>query len=447
MEKEMTKRAIVIGAGAAGVSAAFRLQQAGCAVRLIERDAEVGGRTRSKRENGFIMDIAAGLMPSTYTAVFRLMEDAGLKDMLEPMRSPTAIYRDGKLHYIEAKSIVGSMMKTKIISLGSKLKLIPAVFTASKMWNSLGFVNLGLAAPYDNEDESLADFTRRVMSEEVLEYLVNPMQKLMYVTSAAQSSVIDLFWSVKNLFADDAFCVKGGMGCIVDEICEQLNVSLNTEVLSVTEVGNTVEVTMRGTDGIESTETVDICVIATPANLVPNIDRGLSEADREYLRKLRYSKLADVHVQLRERPTEKAVLIMVPDTTDKDLCGVLLDHNKGNDRAPPNKGSLSIYLDDVWVRKNQSLSDEEVFQTAMAKAEKVLPGVTALVDGYHVQRWDFAATLSYPGCYKAMAKFVSGLDTKRRVQLAGDYFSLASVNSAVTSGELSAKRLLNNFVY
>ena len=75
-----------------------------------------------------------------------------------------------------------------------------------------------------------------------------------------------------------------------------------------------------------------------------------------------------------------------------------------------------------------------------------MPGITDLVEGYHVQRWEFAATLSHPGCYKKLAKFVEGLDVKRRVQLAGDYYSLACVNTAVTSGELVAKRLIENYV-
>ena len=103
----MSIKAIVIGAGAAGTSAAFRLQKAGCDVRLIERDAQVCGRTRSLHQNGFIMDIGAGLLPSSYTGFLSLMEDAGLKDMLEPMRNPTAVWRDGKLHYIEATNMAG----------------------------------------------------------------------------------------------------------------------------------------------------------------------------------------------------------------------------------------------------------------------------------------------------------------------------------------------------
>ena len=112
----MKTRAIVIGAGAAGLSAAFRLQQAGCEVRILESGPEVGGRTRSIIRNGYIIDIAAGLLPSSYTAFLRLMDDAGLNDLLEPMTSPTAVWRDGKLHYIDAANMAGSLWNTKLIS-------------------------------------------------------------------------------------------------------------------------------------------------------------------------------------------------------------------------------------------------------------------------------------------------------------------------------------------
>lgn len=443
----MSIKAIVIGAGPAGASAAFRLKQAGCEVQLIESNDCVGGRTRTVREGGFIMDIGAGLLPSTYTSLLRLMKDAGMADMLEPMRSPTAIWRDGQLHYIESANMAGSMLKTKLVSFGTKLGMLPAVFDMMKMWKHLDFENLGRSAPFDNPNESLAAYTRRVMNQEALDYLVNPMQKLMYVMSAEKSSLVDLFWSAKNLFADEAFCVRGGMGNIVETVTSHLKVSLSTTALSVTERGDKVDVVLRDAHGVESTETVDICVIATPANVTPTIDRGLSAASRDYLANLRYSMLTDVHVNLKTRPAEKAVLIMVPDSGDKDICGILVDHNKGSDRAPPDKGSLSIFLDDDWVREHWSLPDEEITRIALAKAERLMPGISSNVESVHVQRWEFAATISHPGGYKKLARFVEGLDMKRRVQLAGDYFTLASVNGAVTSGELVAKRLIDNYVH
>lgn len=437
------KRAIVVGGGPAGTSAAFRLQQAGFSVCLLERDAEIGGRTRSIRKEGFILDIAAGLMPGTYREVYRLMEDAGLKDMFEPMLSPTAIVRDGRFHYLEVRSMTRSMLTTPLLSAGAKFKLLKLGAKAMRMWSALDFEDLGRAAAFD--DESLEQYAKRELNAELYEYLLNPMQKIMYTMSGADASVVDFFWCMKNLTSPDAFCVKGGMGRIVGEISRHLDVRLDSRVTAVTERADKVEVQWLDADGREQNELVDVCVIATPSRDVPAIDRGLSPASRDYLTQLRFSYLTDLHLRLRERPAERAVLVMVPDDADRDLCGILLDHNKGSDRAPPGKGSLSVYFSDPWAQQAYHWPDEQVYTQGMAKLERVMPGIGALVEGYHVQRWDHAATLSSPGHYRKLAQFEAGLDLQRRVQLAGDYFSLASVNTAVTSGRLAAERLTQRY--
>lgn len=438
------KRAIVVGAGPAGASAAFRLKQAGVSVSLIERDERVGGRTRTERIDGYIVDVAAGLLPGSYTAVYRLMEDAGLRDALAPMTSPMAILRDGRLHYLDLSKPAMAMLRTPLLALSSKLKFGGIGFKALGMWRTLGFDAIAAAAPYDTE--SLSDYAQRALTPELYEYLVNPVEKLMYTISGSEASVVDFFWCAKNLFHPKAYCVKGGMDRIVTHVAQHFECRTRTEVTSVEETGDRVRVTMRDARGSQKTEVVDACVIATPARDVPKIDRGLSPESRRFLEGLRYSILTDLHLRLRERPDEKAVLILVPDDVDPDLAGILVDHNKGADRAPPGKGAVSVYFLDRWAQSVYGLSDEEIYARGMKKLERVMPGIGERVEGYHVQRWDYAATASFPGYYKKLKTFVDGLNVDRRVQLAGDYFSMASVNTAVTSGEIAATRLLLEYL-
>lgn len=437
------KRAIVVGGGPAGASAAFRLQKADFEVRLIERDAQLGGRTRTEHIDGYIVDIGAGVLPGSYQAVYRLMEDAGLADQLAPMTSPTAVIRDGQLHYLELSKALSSLLGTRLLGLKSKLHFAAIGIKALSMWKTLGFDNLAAAAPYDTE--TLEAYSARALTPELYEYLVNPTEKMLYTLSGSEASVVDFFWCAKNLLHPKAYCVKGGMDRVVTQVLRGFDVSTGTEVLGVTEVGTQVEVQLRDAQGLESLERVDVCVIAVPAREVPKIDRGLPAANGQYLSALEYSTLTDLHLRLRSRPAEKAVLIMVPDATDPDLAGIVFEHNKGADRAPAGKGALSAYFMHRWAQQMYALPDEEIYARAMAKIERVLPGVGAEVEGYRVQRWDYAATVSSLGHYKKLARFVETLNTQRRVQLAGDYFSLASVNSAVTSGEIAAQRLIQAY--
>jgi len=56
------KRIIVLGAGVAGLSAAWHLQKNGQDCVIFEKEKEVGGLCRSKQINGFIFDYDGHLL-------------------------------------------------------------------------------------------------------------------------------------------------------------------------------------------------------------------------------------------------------------------------------------------------------------------------------------------------------------------------------------------------
>jgi oxygen-dependent protoporphyrinogen oxidase len=49
------------------------------------------------------------------------------------------------------------------------------------------------------------------------------------------------------------------------------------------------------------------------------------------------------------------------------------------------------------------------------------------------------------GGFKALAEFTAGLDPAARIQLAGDYFAITTVDNSVASGERAAARLISRF--
>jgi protoporphyrinogen oxidase len=56
------KRIIIIGAGLAGLSAAWHVQKNGVACKIFEKEAEVGGLCRSKKVKGFVFDCDGHLL-------------------------------------------------------------------------------------------------------------------------------------------------------------------------------------------------------------------------------------------------------------------------------------------------------------------------------------------------------------------------------------------------
>jgi len=68
----MNRRAIVIGSGFAGLSAACTLSKAGHKVTLLEKNEDTGGRARAFRKDGFVFDMGPSWywMPEIFEAFF-----------------------------------------------------------------------------------------------------------------------------------------------------------------------------------------------------------------------------------------------------------------------------------------------------------------------------------------------------------------------------------------
>ena len=94
MRAERDEAVVIVGAGLAGLSAAYHLQQGGVPFGLYEREAVVGGLCRSLRRDGFTFDCTGHLMhfrrPEMKTLVERLMGDSGCELLAHQRRA--AIY-------------------------------------------------------------------------------------------------------------------------------------------------------------------------------------------------------------------------------------------------------------------------------------------------------------------------------------------------------------------
>ena len=68
----MAAEVLVVGAGLAGLAAATRLRQAGCAVRVLEASDSPGGRMRTDRVDGFAIDRGFQVLNTSYPELRRL---------------------------------------------------------------------------------------------------------------------------------------------------------------------------------------------------------------------------------------------------------------------------------------------------------------------------------------------------------------------------------------
>jgi oxygen-dependent protoporphyrinogen oxidase len=155
---------VVIGGGISGLACAFRLQQLGVDVTLLEASPRAGGVIATEEKNGFLFESG----PQSFLAtegLLRLLRDAGLeKDLLTAdARAPRFVMRHGKLEQVPMGPV--PLLTTSLLGMGTKLRLIGEPF--------------GHSRPPDAE-ESVADFVRRKFGSEILDYLVSPFVSGVY---------------------------------------------------------------------------------------------------------------------------------------------------------------------------------------------------------------------------------------------------------------------------
>ncbi len=68
---------VVIGGGLAGLSAAWRLKEAGAAVRLVEQSARVGGVVGSHQVDGYLFERGPTTVPAASPTLSRLIHACG----------------------------------------------------------------------------------------------------------------------------------------------------------------------------------------------------------------------------------------------------------------------------------------------------------------------------------------------------------------------------------
>lgn len=444
--REMTstyrqKSAVVVGGGISGLTAGFRLHQRGYAVTVLERSAEVGGKMSSLNVNGFTVNRAANILPSSYANLRRLINDVGLGSTVSDVTGMLAIPRDGELKHIRSTgtAMVIDGARTDLLSVKARLKARNLVIDGIRMKKYLSYENLGASAPFDVE--SAAEYCDRRLTPELEEFLVNPMLRALYCNETDRLSIVDFFFAAVNFIGSGFLRYQGGIGFLTGALAKCLDVRYHAEVARVEERDDDVAITYS-LDGSEQSITADACVIATDAKTVPGLFDQLDPRQREIITDhFEYATVYAGHFALKSRPDESAMVIPVPASLEKGLCAVVLPHNY-SDAAPAGKGLASTYWLEDWSRAREHVSDEALATEMLRGIDKVLPGTSNNVEFSRIDRWQPATIRSFPGMYSYVGEFVRRIDRGSRVQLAGDYLSASSTNGCASSAEAAAARVI-----
>jgi oxygen-dependent protoporphyrinogen oxidase len=434
------QRVIVVGAGVAGLAAAYRLKMAGLHVTVLERSSEVGGRMSTHLRDGYRIDIGASLLPASYRHMLALIEEAGLADEIVPTSSLFGLVRDGRVHRFQAgklKDMLGIPLSAR-----SKLTLLRAVWDCIRLGDKLDWFDLARARDVDRE--SAPEYAMRRLNREICDYLVEPTCASMTLNTAEDNSAASFLFFVRRVLATRGlFNSPSGVAFLPRGLARHVgDVRLRATALAVQRSGAGAVVTWRDTLGDEHRTEAAACVIALPAREAARLYADWTPDQRAFLDSVRYGRCVNVSFALSAPPAEPACFLLVPRVEQPDLGAIVLEHNKAPGRAPAGRGLVTTYWRQTWSEPRAELDDDAIGTAAHDTLVKALPHLVADVQWTHVQRWNPSIAVSSPGYLSALHRFVRSIDASSPVQVAGDYFSGSTTNSSLCSGERAAARVL-----
>lgn len=436
----MGEHVIVVGAGIAGLTAAYRLKMAGLNVTVLERTGQVGGRMSTLERDGYRIDIGASLLPTSYQQMRGLIEEVGLANEIVSTSSLFGLVRDGQVHRFQAGKLK-DMLKIPI-SARSKFMVLRAAWDCLRLGDKLDWFDLSRAR--DTDMESAPEYAMRCLNQEIFDYIVEPICSSMTLNDAEDNSAASfLFFIRRVLAARGLFNSPSGVAFLPRGLARHVgDVRLGTTVLAVETNKSGVFVTVQLADGSQQTLLAAACVIALPATQAALLYRNWTSKQREFLRSVRYGKSVSISFALSRPPRESACFLLVPRIEQPDLSAIVLEHNKAPSRVPLGRGLVTTYWRQTWSDSRVNFDDAVVSAEALDTLRKSMPHLVTGVEWSHVQRWNPSIAVNFPGHLTALRHFIDSFDPNSPVQVAGDYFSGTTTNSSLCSGERAAARVL-----
>jgi len=194
------RRLVVVGAGVSGLAAAWAAHREASAagtpigIVVLERDGEPGGKARTVRRGGFLVETGPTSYLDDSPAMDALVSDAGLAERKLPA-SRAAAHR--------------------FLVLGGRLRELgpsPGKFLASGILSPRGVLRL-LAEPFvprgGHDRETLWEFARRRVGREAADRLIAPMALGVVAGDARRLSAESSFPSITGLEREHGSLMKG----------------------------------------------------------------------------------------------------------------------------------------------------------------------------------------------------------------------------------------------
>lgn len=431
---------IVIGAGLAGLSAAFDLTQAGKRVRVLEQKPYVGGRTSSWDFDGMQVESGLHRVPAFYREMLGLMEKAGIdldkaliwEDEVEVCvpDGPSAVYAVSLPRY-PLRTMSNIFGPNELCSLRERVAL-GAFFGAGLIQHAL--------RPGSLDAWSVYDYARKFgVSDRAIERILVPMTEGLFFLHPKRYSAHVLFGLIaqgaKHPMRTGLAAFGGGMTeVMVEPIAAAIRraggvVETNQNVTALINSGNKITGVQVG-DTIFPTEKIVLATSLAPAQKLLRDAFGVQEWNKNLL-SLKPMPSATFQLELSQPGWPLDRMTFAPGTS------ITTFSEQSRTTFPSKAGRLSFILSEPERRLQES--PEALLAEVIADAKRIGMNLEGIVQNYRAVFWPEEFYYLTPGnddLRPTQKTPIEGL------ALAGDYTKqpfLTTMEGAVISGKLAAE--------
>ncbi|MGK0673954.1 MAG: protoporphyrinogen oxidase [Halothiobacillaceae bacterium] len=387
---------LVIGAGISGLSTAFFLRERGEDVAVIEAAPRAGGNVMTLAHEGYLLEAGPNTLLDNDPAIHQLIDGLGLRALVREARSEAKrryVVRDGRA--VPLPGSPSTLLTTPLFSLEGKLRLLAEPFIKPA-----------------NHEESVAEFVRRRLGQEFLDWAIDPFVSGVYAGDPERLSVRAATAKVYALEHEHGSLLRGalkkawaarktevqtgpvgrmlsferGLGQLIDALVVALGegLSLSTPAMALRQVDGGWQV-----DTPQGVFTARRVVLALPAVAVAELlEPHVGEAVHA-LREIPYPPVVSVALGFRREDVAHPLDgfgVLIPSKERRTTLGALFSSTLFEGRVPEGQVLLTAFIGGRRHEEVGDWDDARVIDRVLDDLGPIL-GCRASPVMTHISRW------------------------------------------------------------
>ncbi len=444
-------RALIIGGGISGLSAALTFHEAGHDVLVLEAEPQVGGVIRTHLEWGFRFDVGPNSWLGNSPQVDALLNRVGGSDKAIAASDGARkrfLLHAGELVAVEPHPL--KLLQTPLLSLRGRLRILLEPF-------------IGRGDISDNT--TFAEFMDRRIGPEARAVFVDAFVGGIHAARAEDLGATDAFPKLVQMVQEHGSLFRGirrnanasappttwsfqdGMERLPQLVAEHLGVDrirLQSPVTSIQPVpSGGWEVEVGG--GNPERLLADRVVVATPAPAAARLLAPIVPETWRFLSNVRFAPMVLMGIGARETAFAEAPPdgfgFLVPPGESDALLGCIHSSSLFPGRAPKGAVALTCFAGGIRHPEVLEWEDARIRKNILGVLETAL-GLKSIPEVMHLRRIAQAIPQYTPGHRRRIEEVQEELQQHQGIALAGNHIAGVSLHDSISSGEDAARSLM-----